>query len=351
MNVVDEVKKDLLGGHPEVDGKVYDNPTEAWKASYLDLSSENWEGPLTNSCCIRSITFAPDGTMIAIGTDNGIYSKPPDNNYTNPWNTVTLANDSINVVSIASINTSATQTSTVVPTQIKASNNNALAEFSAIPGKNYWGASALKEGAVSSLQDCETMCASDINCSGATFQSDKNYCYTRTGESELVTGKDTDYALIPQIRQSLLALNDLNIKLLDLNQQITAELVNLYPIAKQDQADKNEKQRELNETYAKLLGEKGIINDNLQQYQTLEQEYENNSLMVNQHNLLLKFWSIFALVLLAITFKIVFNIQGSSFIFLMITVLLIAIFLSLDWWSLIPVILLPLLFKLIYYPS
>jgi hypothetical protein len=114
---------------------------------------------------------------------------------------------------------------------------------------------------------------------------------------------------------------------------------------------KNEKQRELNTNYAKLIGEQTLIKTHLQDVGTLEIEHENNTLMVNQHNLLLRFWAILALVVLAITFKFVFQVKGSSLIFLMITILLIAVCLSLDWWSFIPVILLPFLFKMIYYPS
>jgi hypothetical protein len=320
------------------------------KPSYMSLSGELWAGPLSSSSSIQSVTFAPDGTMIAVGTDFSIYTKPPDNGYTSAWTNVSVANDT-QVVSIAAVNTSKTSTSvnSQAPTQI--SNGNALAEFTALQGKNFWGSGPLNEGTVSSLQDCETMCASDVNCSGATFQSDKNYCYTRTGEGDIVTGADTDYALIPQVRQSLISVLSLNNQLLDINQQIQAQLDNLYPIAKKDEAAKNAKQLQLNINYARLFKEKSLIEVRLQDNETLEQEYLNNTLLVNQTNILLKFWSLFALVVLAITFKIVFKVKGSSFIFLIITTLLIMIFLSLDWISLIPIVLLPLLFKMIYYPS
>lgn len=322
------------------------------KPSYLGLSSEYWTGPLVNSCCVTSITFLPDGTFIGIGTDGLLYSKSPGNNYEGAWTPdMNAENDPIKVKSIAALNTSTSTTSTNIPTQVKFSNNNALAEFSRNQGKNFWGASALKEGAAASIEECESMCASDINCSGATFIGDKNYCYTRTGEGELVIGADNDYALIPQIRTSLMILQKLNTQLLNLNQQIESEMSSLFPIAKADQAAKNDKQRELNQAYLQLLEEQVMVAEQLSEFETAEQEYENNSLMVTQQNLLLKFWSIFAIVVLAILFKVIFKVQGTSFIFLILTVLLILIFFSLDWWSLIPIILLPLLFKMIYFPS
>ena len=99
------------------------------------------------------------------------------------------------------------------------------------------------------------------------------------------------------------------------------------------------------------MEEKDDIMTSLQDYENLEKEYEDNSLSVNRENILYKFWSLLAILLLAITFKVIFKVNGSSFIFLIFTVLAVIISLSFDWWSLIPIILLPFLFKMIYYPS
>jgi len=230
-------------------------------------------------------------------------------------------------------------------------NINLPTEFATLQGRNYWGTSPLKSSVVATMDDCKTMCASDLNCTGATFQGATNFCYTRSGENELTIGADTDYALIPKIRQSLLIMKNLNNKLININQQINVQMQSLIPIAKEEEANKNEKQRELNLFYEELLQQKTIIDENLIENNTFFKENENNSLVVNQQGILLKIWSLFALFLLALTLKIIFNIKGSSFIFLIITVCIIMVLLSLDWWSLIPIIILPLLFKLIYFPS
>jgi hypothetical protein len=241
-----------------------------------------------------------------------------------------------------------TTNTTIIPNENKSSNNK-LNEFVELQGRQFWGTAPLNQGPVDSLEQCESMCASDMNCTGATFQSDINYCYTRTGQTDVVSGKSTDYALIPEKRQALLTLQMLNNKLLNIIQQINIEFKKIKPEVNEEQIEKNTKKIVLNNTYAALLGEQQIITDNLNEYANLEKEYENHSLMTNQENILLKFWSFFALILLAITFKFVFNVEGSSLIFLIITVLIILIFLSLNWWSLIPVVFLPLLIKMIYF--
>jgi hypothetical protein len=232
----------------------------------------------------------------------------------------------------------------------KISNNNRTAEFISLRGKNFWGTAPLSQGRVNSIQECENMCGSDINCTGATFQSSNNLCFTRTGMAEVVNGQSSDYALVPQIRQILNTLQNLNNQLLNINQQIDTQMQSLYPIAQQDQINKNAKQLELNDNYMKLLEEQNEITVNLQEYETLEEKYDNNSLNVNQKNILYKFWTLLAILLLAITFKIIFKVDGDSLIFFIFTVLSIMICFSLDWWALIPIILLPFLFKMIYYP-
>jgi len=310
--------------------------------------SENWT-LITHSCCVKAIAFAPDGTMIGVGTDNKLYTKQPNDNYSGFW--VQVPGGACCVTSIATIRNSTTSTSTNIPDQFRATSNNRVAEFISIPGKNFWGRAPLSQGQVNSIQDCENMCASDPNCSGATFQSSNKVCFTRTGMSEVVSGQSSDYALIPQVRQMLNTLKNLNDELLNINQQIDTQIQALYPIAQQDQADKNAKQLELNDNYAKLMEEKDDIMTSLQDYENLEKEYEDNSLSVNRENILYKFWSLLAILLLAITFKVIFKVNGSSFIFLIFTVLAVIISLSFDWWSLIPIILLPFLFKMIYYPS
>jgi hypothetical protein len=316
------------------------------KPSYLTLKTTLWKY-IPGSCCLKSLSFAPDGLMVGVGTDGQLYTKLPDNEYTGNW---TLVPNSGNVISIAIINTSTTGINTIYPPQATISNNNKIAEFVSLQGRSYWGSGSLKQGQVQSIEDCKSMCASDMNCTGATFQSDRNYCYTRTGEGDIVIGNSNDYALIPAKRQALLTLQIINNKLLNVVQQLNLEFKKLEPKVEQNQQDKNKKQKILLDNYTKLLEEQKIIDDNLNEFQTLEKENENYSLIVNQKNILFKFWSLFAIILLAIIFKVVFKIEGYSFLFLIITVLVVMILLSLDWWSLLPIVFIPLLIKMIYFP-
>ena len=118
------------------------------------------------------------------------------------------------------------------------------ANFSALQGRTYWGAYGIKEGSAGTQQECETMCLSDTKCTGATFNPSKRYCWARGGDSGLTVGTDSDYALIPKVKENLILLKNLNQRLMDLNKRISNKLNMIYPLAKQETTAKNEKQKE-----------------------------------------------------------------------------------------------------------
>lgn len=105
-------------------------------------------------------------------------------------------------------------------------------EYAALKGRSWWGKSGISEKEVSTQEECEALCSNDSNCSGATFNPVKRYCWTRTGDGNLVSGEDDNYALIPKKKAALIVMKSLNEKLLDLNTKISDEMENINPEVK-----------------------------------------------------------------------------------------------------------------------
>jgi hypothetical protein len=185
--------------------------------------------------------------------------------------------------------------------------------FTALKGRSWWGTGALKEGTVSTQKECEDMCASTTQCSGATFNPVKRYCWTRSGDSTITKGKDDDYALITQQKEALSNMKYLNQRLLDLNREITNELQNINPELKQQYNEKKIKQEQLHSSYDKLLEQNKSLEDDLRQYYSIEQEENNQTLFVNQQNIYLKFWVLITFIVVFITIKQFFNIKFPSY--------------------------------------
>jgi Mg2+ and Co2+ transporter CorA len=196
-------------------------------------------------------------------------------------------------------------------------------EFVHLEGRTYWGEYGLQETSMKTAKECESMCASDLKCTGATFNPSKRYCWTRGGDGNITQGGDTDIAIIPKIKQSLIVLKRLNEKLIDINNKINTELEKIYPIAQEDIQLKNKKQEELKKYYGYLVNEKIELEKTLGEYETIEQQYENNFLSVVSQNTSLRLWTLISLIVFFITLKTLLGATNTNLNFIFSIILFI----------------------------
>jgi hypothetical protein len=180
---------------------------------------------------------------------------------------------------------------------------NSTTKFINLKGRTYWGQYGIKEGSVKTIDECQSMCASDLKCTGATFNPSTRYCWARGGNGNITNGNDSDIAIIPKLKQNVIILKGLNDKLIAINAQINNELEKLYPIAENDIQLKNKKQQELTKYYQHLINERAELEETLNEYETIEQQYNNDTLSVVSNNMRLRLWTIICLIFLTITIK------------------------------------------------
>jgi hypothetical protein len=202
-------------------------------------------------------------------------------------------------------------------------------DFADLPGRTWWGTYGIKEGAASTKDECLSMCASDSNCTGATFNPVKRYCWARGGDGVISAGEKDDHALIPKLKVSILILNGLNEKLISINQQLRNEIKNLNPKIEEENTANTEKQEKFDDYYYKLSDEKKHIQKILRQYDTIEAELNDQTLVVDQANGSLKLWTFVAFILLLILLKQIYGIETPpTGIMMFITVIILLIVLS-----------------------
>jgi len=202
--------------------------------------------------------------------------------------------------------------------------------FTALKGRTWWGTGGLSEGTVNSQEECENMCANSPECSGATFNPVKRYCWTRTGDIGISAGMDTDYALITQQKAALSVMKMINERLLDINKQITTALQSINPEVREEYEQKNQKQRELNSSYNQLLEQKIEIDKQLQEYYSIDQEENNQSLYATQQNVSFRFWVLITCLVLLVTIKRMVGLESPITIWLIIIIVLIILTFSLS---------------------
>jgi len=205
--------------------------------------------------------------------------------------------------------------------------------YTALKGRTWWGTGGVSEGAVSTQQECETMCANSEKCSGAVFNPVKKYCWARTGTSSITVGTDDDYALIPTQKVALIIMKNLNDKLLSLNTQITIEMSNINPEVSQQLQNKNIKQQQLHNSYQTLLEQKLVMERQLQEYNSINEENENQTLYVNQQTMSMRIWVLIACIVILVTIKQLLGYNNPSIsitIWFIILILLIVLTYSLS---------------------
>lgn len=159
----------------------------------------------------------------------------------------------------------------------------------ALPGRTWWGDKGLKEGPADTQQQCEALCASQGSaCSGATFNAKRRYCWTRASDANgggapvLSTGLPSDTALVRQATLSLLAMESLNDRLLQLNQQIQDAWAQAGPPLQQQAQVRAEQQARLAESYRALKRQQQTMKQQLAAFETAQQTQENGQLWVEQ---------------------------------------------------------------------
>ncbi len=178
---------------------------------------------------------------------------------------------------------------------------NQTANFTSLPGRSWWGTGGLAEGPATTEKECEDMCTSSAQCSGATFNPVKRYCWTRSGDSGLSVGQENEYALITQEKEALVMMKFVNDQLLDLNLAITQEFQNITPEVKEQNDEKNEQQQKLVASYEKLREHKIELDRQLGEYHLVKEEQESQLLYTNQQNIHLRFWIFVTCIMVIIT--------------------------------------------------
>jgi hypothetical protein len=182
-------------------------------------------------------------------------------------------------------------------------------DFVELPGRTWWGTYGIKEGAAATKEDCISMCASDGNCTGATFNPVKRYCWARGGDGSVSAGLDDDNALIPRLKANILILNGLNDRLITINKDLRTETTKITPQLKEEKAANEQKQQKFEDYYNELYHDKVAMAKMMKDYNSVEAELNDQSLVVNQENISFRLWFLLAFIMCLVVVK---KMAGSS---------------------------------------
>lgn len=223
--------------------------------------------------------------------------------------------------------------------------NEDASNLSSINGYTFWGTTALNSVEATSETDCKNACANDSKCTGATFNANKQLCWTRSGAGDIAAGETDDYAIVPKLMEQAYILKQLNAKLTKLNVEILSEMQTSFGTTNYSEegdskegdsikgSDKNGpmgqyrylfKPSEASMRMKQLVDDKAEIDkaiSELDTSSTLNSEFEDSKLYVKQKNVYYILMFIIMMILLCVV------LQNSTFSKVAAVIIIVAIIL------------------------
>lgn len=258
------------------------NPCNSYSASSIGLSQD----------CIDKIWSDQKCTAPDMIQSSSVSSQTLDDIVQTAFTTATSTDTTDRQNCYGTSTTYSTATAPVYPNQV---------EFTTLPERAWWGTgSSATSGPATSDSECQGMCSADPTCSGATFNSGKQYCWTRTGEAPLNPAESGDFAILSTEKAALLTMQTINVQLINLNNEIAAELKIINPAVVNMTAEQNAKNSELLKNYTKLELQNAAIAEQLVEYESLKTGTDDTTVAVEQQNMTLRFWALIAMILVVI---------------------------------------------------
>lgn len=184
-------------------------------------------------------------------------------------------------------------------------------EYAQLKGRSFWGTAGLDQTTANSISECEDMCIQDDKCTGATFNPDKHYCWTRSGDAQVSTGLDSDVALIPKDRELLTQLKFYNFQLIQINHQLSAFYANSQKSSKDQEQEQQEKHALLVEYTTALQEEKIQLEAETQRVETIHATKNTQDHVAATGYTQFRFCMLIACILFILSMKMAFS-DGES---------------------------------------
>jgi NADH:ubiquinone oxidoreductase subunit 3 (subunit A) len=179
-----------------------------------------------------------------------------------------------------------------------------------VKGQSFWGTTGISEGASNSEQECSASCSSTSGCTGATFNSEKKYCWLRSGDGSAIPGDENEYAIVLKRDQLFKVVNSVNVELNSVNIQIQQTINEASTLYKEQNDIRDVQNYSLIDQYNVLTTERENIDKMINVYQTLEASETEMNMYTTQNYYL--FFILFMIVFICAIFLASFSIDKNT---------------------------------------
>jgi len=161
------------------------------------------------------------------------------------------------------------------------SKNNAVQQ---VPNSSYIGESNLSVLNNTIIDECQSACTLNSDCTGATFDTTLNSCTLSSGNGQIIYNANA-IAIVKQLLYYSTHLKDLNQQMIILNEQMINLSNNNYNEYNKNQVQSQEQEEIVQNNYNVLLNERLEIDKLSRQYQTINAAYNDGNSIVNENYL------------------------------------------------------------------
>jgi hypothetical protein len=183
--------------------------------------------------------------------------------------------------------------------------DNHVKTFKNIENHSFFGENRITTLNNIDVTNCETICSKTPLCSGATFNTVLNNCILSSGTGKIVPTQKSK-AIIKEAMYYSYELQNLNSKLMDINEEMMKDSNSSYSEYKETQKQYNEQKEISNINYQTLTEERKYIEKMIRDYETLNKAYENGNIVVTSNYYRYILLSLIVTLLLFIFFKFLF---------------------------------------------
>ena len=166
-----------------------------------------------------------------------------------------------------------------------------------IPNSSFLGNSPISTNQVDNLSSCVASCSALSNCTGATYNKDQKICTLSSGKGSVVPSRNSgNIAIVSENLYYLNQIKQLNEQLLELNHQIRTSIHQGRPVYNETIQELGKSSTDLKDTYHQLQKERLEVKKMMKEFENLDSEQQESSLMSSGHYSLFVFYLILCII-------------------------------------------------------
>ncbi len=199
-------------------------------------------------------------------------------------------------------------------------------KFVVLQERSFWGSAPVSIESAETADDCETMCAAEAQCTGATFSPSAKLCHLRSGQGKVTPANSPgDVAIVSSRDHAGQLMRERQARITDLNARIAGEMASAKA-EEQAGADVRDRQaQDLASLDAQLQALRD--QDEADSLVQLQEETQQSGLEVNYQRTHWLVWAVAAAIVAVVIAKTVLTGHAPAKGLVVLSVLLLAIWL------------------------